>query len=240
MPQSFDDHYSQATLFWNSLTEPERDHIVGAFSFELGKVASMEVVERTLANLANVDAELCEKVAAHLGQPAPKGTPTDAGTSPALSMAPAEPGPLTGRVVGILADDGVDAGVVTALDGALDDLGATLMVIAPHGGKIAGSLPVDKTLHTCDSVEFDAVVLAGSDASGSAAIAGDRKTGAFLQEAFRHHKTIGAWGSALDVLADHGVTPDAPGVVATQTGGVDFATKLVAALGWHRHWDRVI
>ncbi len=33
---SFDDHYTQATLFWNSMTSPERDHIVDAFSFELG------------------------------------------------------------------------------------------------------------------------------------------------------------------------------------------------------------
>ena len=61
-PASFDDHYSQATLFWNSMTPPERDHIVGAFSFELGKCVHPEVRERMVANLANVDTDLCARV----------------------------------------------------------------------------------------------------------------------------------------------------------------------------------
>ena len=41
--QSFSDHYSQATLFWKSMSAPEQDHIVGAFSFELGKCLDDEV-----------------------------------------------------------------------------------------------------------------------------------------------------------------------------------------------------
>src|SRR5690606_37278277 len=35
---SFADHYSQARLFWKSMSEPEKRHIVGAYAFELGKV----------------------------------------------------------------------------------------------------------------------------------------------------------------------------------------------------------
>ena len=35
---SFADHYSQATLFWNSMSAYEQQHIVDAFAFELGKV----------------------------------------------------------------------------------------------------------------------------------------------------------------------------------------------------------
>ena len=37
-PRRFADHYSQARLFWRSMTEPEQRHIVSAFAFELGKV----------------------------------------------------------------------------------------------------------------------------------------------------------------------------------------------------------
>ena len=51
---SFGDHYSQATLFWGSMAPPEQDHIVGAFSFELGKVSDDAIQDRQLANLANV------------------------------------------------------------------------------------------------------------------------------------------------------------------------------------------
>jgi catalase len=36
--RSFFDHFSQAKLFYNSQSEPEKQHIADAFSFELGKV----------------------------------------------------------------------------------------------------------------------------------------------------------------------------------------------------------
>ena len=137
-PQSFDDHFSQATLFWNSMSPPEQDHIVGAFSFELAKCESDVVVSRMLANLANVDAELCARVAEQLGQPAPKGKPAqDAGSSPALSMKLAAPGPIVGRVVGVIAGDGVDRNAIDALDKLLESEQAVLHVVAPHGGTIS-------------------------------------------------------------------------------------------------------
>jgi len=58
-PVSFDDHFTQATLFWASMTQVERTHIVEAFTFELGKVYEQSVKERELAVLACVDAQLC-------------------------------------------------------------------------------------------------------------------------------------------------------------------------------------
>ena len=61
--ESFADHYSQATLFWNSMTKPEKDHIVGAYSFELSKVERKFIRERQLGILANIDSELCARVA---------------------------------------------------------------------------------------------------------------------------------------------------------------------------------
>ncbi len=36
--ESFGDHYGQARLFWNSMTPPEKEHIVKALQFELSKV----------------------------------------------------------------------------------------------------------------------------------------------------------------------------------------------------------
>ena len=38
----FKDYFSQATLFWKSLSAPEQDHLVEAAQFELGKVVSVE------------------------------------------------------------------------------------------------------------------------------------------------------------------------------------------------------
>ena len=239
-PQSFDDHFSQATMFWNSMTDVERDHIVNAFSFELGKCVHPEVRVNTLANLANVNAELCQRVAANLGLDAPAGAPAaDAGSSPALSLIPVEPGPIAGRVVGVLVGPGVDDRGVKALRRALDAEGATLYVIAPTGGAIAGAggpLPVDRTTLTTQSVEYDALVVAGGAAA--AALATDPYTAVNLAEAFRHHKVLAGWGEGLAVLEAHGMNAETPGIVGGRKADAGFAGRLVEAMGWHRHWDR--
>jgi len=239
-PQSFDDHFSQATMFWNSMTPVERDHIVGAFSFELGKCVHPEVRERTLANLANVDAQLCERVALNLGMDAPTGEPAaDAGSSPALSQVPDAPGPITGRVVGVLVGPGVDDAGVTALREALGAEGANLYVIAPTGGTVAGAggpLPVDRTVLTTQSVEYDALVVAGG--SSAAVLGTDPYTAVNLGEAFRHHKVVAAWGQGQAVLAACGIDDGMAGVVTGDGADAEFAARLVEAMGWHRHWDR--
>ncbi|MBL8897048.1 MAG: catalase [Planctomycetes bacterium] len=65
---SFDDHFSQASLFYRSLSEPEREHVVDALRFELCKVQRPEIRERVLrVNLFPVDEELAHLVAESLG-----------------------------------------------------------------------------------------------------------------------------------------------------------------------------
>ena len=53
--EKFFDHFSQATLFWNSQSEPEKQHIVQALRFELGKVDDAAIRERMVGLLAQVD-----------------------------------------------------------------------------------------------------------------------------------------------------------------------------------------
>src|SRR4030095_9817385 len=71
-PSSFDDHYSQARQFWLSMSPPEKEHIVLAYTFELAKCYEQAIKERQLLALANIDPELCSQVAAGLGLPAPQ------------------------------------------------------------------------------------------------------------------------------------------------------------------------
>ena len=49
--ETFADHYSQPSLFWRSMTEPEQRHIVSAFTFELSKVETLAVRRRMLGHL---------------------------------------------------------------------------------------------------------------------------------------------------------------------------------------------
>ena len=53
------------------MSDVERDHIVDAYTFELGKVDVPAVVERMVGRLAFVDLELARRVCFGLGLPVP-------------------------------------------------------------------------------------------------------------------------------------------------------------------------
>src|SRR5438128_614837 len=59
---TFADHYSQARMFWRSMTPPEQRHIVGAFSFELSKVETVAIRTRMLGHLRVIEPELHDRV----------------------------------------------------------------------------------------------------------------------------------------------------------------------------------
>src|SRR6202451_4466748 len=236
-PLSFGDHFTQPAMFYRSLTPLEQAHIVEAFTFELGKCYSRAIKERELQVLANVDADLCARVAAGLGLPAPDGHPAaDADLSPALSQIVTEPGPIAGRKIGIIADAGADLAGIGKIRKAAAKLGATALVIAPVGGILGGGArkeTVDRTLLPTRSVEFDALVVAGGTTS-----TGDIKLTVLLQEAFRHCKALGAWGHGTAILEAAGITADAPGVVTGAAAGKPSTARPPAAVGLHRAWDR--
>ena len=238
-PVSFDDHFSQATMFWASMSEVERAHIVEAFTFELSKCYEQPIRERMLGVLANVDAELCAAVAAGLGLPAPKGSPTtDVKPSPALSQLPAGPGPIAGRVVGVVAAPGADLAGIGKLRKAVEAQGAVLRVIAPVGGvlkKGRAQEVVERTLLATRSIEYDAVLVAAG-----AADLRDPRLDVLLQEVFRHCKVLGAWGDGVDVLEAAGIDTAAPGVLIRDAVAKDYATALISAVGLHRVWDRAV
>ena len=236
-PASFDDHFSQVTMFYRSMTAVEQSHFVESFTFELGKVHERAIKERELAVLANVDADLCAKVAAGLGLPVPVGRPAeDVMVSSALTQIVLTPGPIAGRKIGVIADAGSELAGISKLSKAAAKRGATVQVIAPSGGvlkKGRTSLTVDRILLTTRSIEFDALVVAAGTTPTN-----DIKLVLLLQEAYRHCKAIAAWGDGAAILTAAGIDPDAPGLVIGDTVDRTFTATLVAALGLHRAWDR--
>ena len=236
-PASFDDHFSQATMFYRSLTPIEQSHLAEAFTFELGKVYEQAIKERELQVLANVDAGLCEEVAAGLGLPAPQGNPAqDVLLSSALSQVVTTPGPVDGRKIGIVADAGSDLGGVAALVKAMAGLGATALVIAPVGGVLKSGrrkVTVDRTFATARSIEFDAVVVADGTTAGA-----DVRLVILLHEAFRHCKALAAWGDGTAVLKAARIPAKGPGMAMAKTADKAFFAALADAVGLHRAWDR--
>jgi len=245
-PVSFLDHFTQARMFYASMSPVEQAHMVEAYTFELGKCMSAEVRERELSVLARIDADLAAKVAAGLGVPVPppfekEGVvgPLEMPPSPALSQVPAEPGRIDGRIVGVIVADGGDLSVVEDLRSALGDENVVVRVVAAHGGEVTSgrtSLTVERTLLTTRSIEYDAVVVAHGTAGTPAGT--DARTAVLLQEAYRHGKAIAAVGDGVDVLTAAGVTVGAPGVHSVATAA-EVAGPVHDALALHRSWERL-
>ncbi|MEN3301690.1 catalase [Pseudonocardia sp.] len=236
VPSSFDDHFSQPAMFYASLSDVEKTHTIEAYTFELGKVYEQEIKERTLGILAKIDSDLCEKVAAGLGLPVPDGKPVEH-LAPSPALAQVKPGsfPIAGRQVGVVAGPDADLAGIAALRSALEDEGAQVKVIAPHGGTLGegkNQQVVERTVVTARSIEFDAVVVADGAPKDS-----DIKSVVLLQEAYRQLKPFAAWGDGAEVLTSAGIDVDGPGVLTGKTAK-SVAEELVAALGRHRVWER--
>lgn len=234
-PASFDDHFTQATLFYRSLNPVEQAHVADGFTFELGKCYEQAIKERALAVLANVDAELCATVAAGLGlePPAPRVPPTSPEISPALSQV-GQRWPVEGRKIGILTGADSDLGDVAAIVAAIGAADLVPFVTASHGGMLANadvSLPISRTYVTGRSVEFDAVLIAGSPTDTGARI--------IVDEAFRHLKPIGVLPQGEGLLATAGVSAEAEGVL-TGAEPAQLAEALIASMAEHRVWSRVL
>lgn len=242
--ESFSDHFSQARLFFHSMSEHEREHIIAAYSFELGKVERESIRARQVNEiLANIDLELARRVAQNLGLPVPKaGTVKVAKTSlersPALSQANLLPADIKTRKVAILAADGVDGAAIDAMKKALKAEGAHAKLLGPTSAPVktadGKSLPVDASMEGLPSVAFDAVFVPGGAASIKA-LSGDGVALHYLLEAYKHLKAIALHGEAKQLLDVLKLEADAGLLV-----GVDAKVfkAFFAAIGQHRVWER--
>ena len=245
---SFKDHYSQAILFWNSMSEVEKQHIIDAFSFEVGKVMSKDIQQQVVDMLGNIDPSLAEQVALSVGakKPAKSKAMEVTLTSPALSQMNTVKLPNT-RKVAILADNGFNSAEVTGLMEMLKKSGITGEIISKNLGMIKGDdgkeLEVNHTLLTSSSVLYDALFVAGGQQSVDS-LKQKKEAVYFVDEAFSHFKAVGAGKEAAALLAAAGISIEggSPGVVVFENSNEvsGESQKFIDAIIEHRHWNRMI
>ncbi|MCZ4221906.1 catalase [Pedobacter rhodius] len=223
--RSFFDHFSQARLFFNSQSDAEKNHIIDALSFELGKVKAVAIRERMLALLNQIDGALAAEIAFALGIHIPdipleelnNSVPADADRSEyaslnpegsltksdALSMAGTIKDTIQTRKVAILAADGVNEQSLSKVKDALIAEGAVVHIIAPKLGQIIAKndklITPDESFLTAASVLYDAVYVPGGGNS-VATLEAHADAVHFLNEAFKHCKAIAADDEAIQVL----------------------------------------
>ncbi|MGI8839218.1 MAG: catalase [Caulobacteraceae bacterium] len=256
---SFADHFSQATQFWNSMADWEKDHIAAAFAFELNQVENAQVRHHVMNELlVNVADALAEAVSAQTGIAiAPVGTPanpTPSAPSPSGPLRPEaknlvspalsqdKPGDsIKGRKIAVLGGEGIDAAHLKAIQSAMAAAGALVELIAAHAGTVTDSAgkvqTVNRAAPNAPSVVYDAVIVPGG--ACAAALAKSGLAVHFVNEAYRHGKPIAAIGAgkalldacAFEVKAADGV------IVGEAKGAID---GLIAALKQHRFPRRPI
>jgi catalase len=244
----FRDFFSQAAMFWQSITPGEQQRLVDAAHFELGKVETMAIRERMVNEFFNlIDHNLALRVAEGVGVDAPPkvDTPVVRTLAPEVGVEQQKVASPKGKKVAILAADGADLAVVEQLKEQLMDAGVTVELVsklAQLKGGDGKTMKVDKIYVTTASVLYDGIVIAGGTDL--------RRHGEALHwvhEVYKHCKTIGAVGGGIDLLREarlEGVTLAGDDGVAADRGVVTshaadgFAAPFLEALAEYRHWER--
>lgn len=255
--QSFSDHFSQATLFWNSMSPIEKQHIVEAFHFEVGNVMNKQIRQGVVDMFNKVDNQLAIQIAQGIGAtpPAAVSMKATSAASPAVSQMNT-PKTARTRKVAILADNGFNYNEVTQLTSALKHAGLKADIISKNLGMLTSSdgqqLEANKNFVTAGSVLYDAVYVGGDQRSVDSLKMQD-DAAYFVNEAFKHAKTIGATSEGVDLLTSSqvsGVTTASSdtkaqlfnelGVVTIRntTDFESFHQAFINGIAQHRHWDR--
>lgn len=241
--ESFSDHYSQARLFYRSITPPEQKHLANALTFELSKVEVEAIRLKMLGHLQLIDTDLANQVIGNLGAEGkaetivPAKKPMDLKASPALRLYGKFKPTLEGRKVGVLLGAGFDAKLKRDMVSQIEKEGAKAAIIAC---KVQGELDAngqllvpDMALRTSPSVLFDAVaVISGPE--GDRKLATDPNAVGFLMDAKRHCKAIGF--ATIPSLAKKAGIAEELGItdISGKTGVKDFIASARAG----RFWDR--
>lgn len=261
--KSFMDHFSQAKLFYNSQATYEQQHIKDALSFELSKVLDVDIRQRMVNVLTNIDMDLAKYVAEKVGLPKPSkvtkavnenvpadGNPKDyqpeikepeVASSAALSMANTKKDSIATRKVALLVANGVDGNALINIEQKIKSAGGQAVRIADKLGMI---MTVDKKEVSCDetlfntaSVLFDAIYIPGGEKSVME-LAGNADAIHFINEAYRHCKAIGA-DENCEALLSQTYLYNRDGVLKEDEGVVcGNEGAFITAMKKHRVWER--
>ncbi|RYU93140.1 catalase [Emticicia agri] len=264
--KSFFDHFSQATLFYESQSEAEKQHLTDALRFELGKVETIAIRERMVGLLSQINKNLAKNVADALGLKVPEtleqpvnhsipadGNPEDyqpvAGKPPvkkseALSMNSTSKNTIKTRQIAVLAANGFDEKSLNDFKKALEKEGAMLTIIAPKLGTIKSAggneTKVNQSLLTAASVLFDAVFVCAGGKSVETLLE-EPDAVEFVDEAYKHCKPMAAVGDGVELLKASNRIKKELGKDTSLPLGIlvdKSPEEFVSAIAQHRFWER--
>lgn len=225
---SFEDYYSQAKLYLNSLTKPEYDHMVAGFSFEIGMCKSIMVKQNAVNQLNKVDRQLAEEVAANVGVSVPEENEEVQSTAKdsQLTMEKFDI-PLLGHSVAVLVSGDINEDTLKSYAKVFADNKLNYAFVGQQPSSIDEDFGITETYDTAHPTLFDSVIVL-SDGSDLLPEAEE-----FAEMTYKHKKPLVVNEKAAKQLGHSKIKLDAPGVFTS-----DEPDTIVKAFDRTRYWDR--
>lgn len=163
LSSTFDDHWSQPRLFYNSLTPVEQQFLINAIRFETSKLSSATVQQNVVDQLNRISNDVAARVATALGldTPSPDETYYHDNVTAGISITNSTLPTIATLQVGILSTT-KSLTQATSLRQQLEAEGLVVTVVAES---LASG--VNKTYSATDATDFDAIVIdAAADQAG--------------------------------------------------------------------------
>ena len=235
---SFEDHYSQARVFWNSLSEPERKDLIESFSFHLGSVKSKKIREMNVELWANIDQEMAGLIADNIGVERPKNNNVKVDKSyPSLSQLNTPHSAMTQKV-GVLIGEEFDGAEVQRTLDTLRENGVVIEIVAEKLGPVTGKdgtvLEPNKTFLNAIPAIYDAIYVVGGNSENQMKL--DEALYDFIRSHYKNLKPIGVSAGKDSYITE--TEQSNPVGVVSATDNPDFAEQFVEAISKIRFWDR--
>lgn len=229
---SFEDHFSQAAMFYNSMSEVEKKHIVEAFKFELSKVKSKDVRQRVIHMFSHVNKDMMAQVAEYIGEILPSDVQESdyKKISPALSMENTVKKADTAKVA-VIISEGYDESELEAVLKEIKSAKALPEIISGTLSPITGASGEKQypahSLLSAAPVLFDGTYIIAGDTSCPNFVSDVNK---FVKETYMHYKPIGVSKSSTVFFPE--AIRNQPGTTA------ENPVKFIKDLSMKRHWNR--
>lgn len=250
-PKKFLDFYTQAKLYFDSLTDWEKEHTLAGFKFELTKVTKPEVRQQVINLLMRVDEDAAKEVGKYLGlTPEKQKNPYEDDTtgsddgedikyggksvdkSPALSLAKQPKKPNTLKV-GVLIRDTFDKTLVEPAIEAMEKAGMYVDIISDKLGymNIGGKKhEIKETFISTDTVLYDAIYVAGLEGLEPKY---KGEINQFVEDAYKYFKPLIVAKDSVEYLTED--RREEPGILVLDKENSDKVVELVTEM---RYWER--
>ncbi|MFN7251556.1 MAG: catalase [Anaerobacillus sp.] len=235
---SFKDFFSQARLFWNSMSPVEKQHIIEAFSFELANVERVSIRQQVVDMFSNVDKEMATMIADHVGVNPPSGHHVNVtSSSPALSQANTPHYAFSLRVA-VLIGNGFNGKEVREVINTLSQYGVFVDVVSAKLGTVTDAdgtkIKVDKTFLATNHVLFDSFYVVGGQTENQVVF--DRYITEFIHGAYKNYKPLGIATTGQSYI--HPSEDSNLAGVVFAANNRNFSKEFISAIARRRFWDR--